>query len=227
MATCAAEHEKCLIHHDMYSGLETKLPTRVLNISSDPATGHNIKVRLVETHYSRGLYACFSYCWGPDAQESMTATLNFDQCLESIPLQNLPGTISDAIKLCRKLGFRYLWVDLLCIIQNLEQDWHRESSRMAAVYSQSALTVAIHPVERASKSFLQKLLQPTPEYESLVTNAVRLTYTDKPTGGERVMHLWREQSRETVGFLTGGWVNGQLRDARGRSSWLNRAWTLQ
>lgn len=35
---------------------------------------------------------------------------------------DLPKTGQDAVFIVRKLGFRYLWVDSLCIIQDDEDD---------------------------------------------------------------------------------------------------------
>lgn len=42
----------------------------------------------------------------------------------------------------RRLGVRYMWIDSLCICQDDVKDWERESSRMAAVYSNAYLTIA-------------------------------------------------------------------------------------
>ncbi|KAG4431112.1 hypothetical protein IFR05_013399 [Cadophora sp. M221] len=59
-----------------------------------------------------------------------------------IPLDNVPRTVRDAIKVTRQLGIRYLWVDALCIIQGDEDDWARESAVMGQIYRQSFCTLA-------------------------------------------------------------------------------------
>lgn len=41
----------------------------------------------------------------------------------------------------RKLGVRYLWIDALCITQDDQKDWQRESGRMASIYDSSYLTI--------------------------------------------------------------------------------------
>jgi hypothetical protein len=51
-------------------------------------------------------------------------------------------TFQDAVIVTRHLGFRYLWIDSLCIIQDDKQDWEREVARMALVYKGSQLTIA-------------------------------------------------------------------------------------
>ncbi|KAI0543276.1 hypothetical protein F4679DRAFT_569372, partial [Xylaria curta] len=49
----------------------------------------------------------------------------------------------DAIGTIRALGHDLIWIDSLCIIQDDEQDWQRESSRMASTYRHAALTIAV------------------------------------------------------------------------------------
>jgi hypothetical protein len=57
-------------------------------------------------------------------------------------VDQLPRTFQDAIAMTRRLGVRYIWIDSLCICQDDMQDWERESARMAAVYSNTYLTIA-------------------------------------------------------------------------------------
>lgn len=40
------------------------------------------------------------------------------------------------------LGYRYLWIDSLCIIQDSEEDWTQEAGRMAQVYGNAILNLA-------------------------------------------------------------------------------------
>lgn len=56
-------------------------------------------------------------------------------------MSSLPRNFQDAIIVTRALGYNYLWVDSLCIIQNSLDDWGHESSRMAGVYKYAALTI--------------------------------------------------------------------------------------
>ncbi|GAB1743570.1 hypothetical protein NU219Hw_g499t1 [Hortaea werneckii] len=52
-----------------------------------------------------------------------------------MPIAMLPKTYRQAIYLARQLGIRHLWIDALCIVQDDDEDWQRESSRMAEVFS--------------------------------------------------------------------------------------------
>jgi hypothetical protein len=45
-------------------------------------------------------------------------------------LESLPKTFRDSIQVTRALGYKYIWIDSLCIIQSTA-DWERESVKMA------------------------------------------------------------------------------------------------
>lgn len=62
--------------------------------------------------------------------------------MTAIPLKSLTKTITDAIKITRSLGLDYLWVDALCIIQNSDSDWEKESATMCSVYGGSKINIA-------------------------------------------------------------------------------------
>jgi hypothetical protein len=66
---------------------------------------------------------------------------NLESHKEFIPINSLPQTFQDALLFTHRLGMDYLWVDCLCIIQDSTEDWMFEASQMAAVYSQSLLTL--------------------------------------------------------------------------------------
>jgi Heterokaryon incompatibility protein (HET) len=59
-----------------------------------------------------------------------------------IPVAQLPKTFRDAVQVTRRLGYQYLWIDALCIIQDSQQDWLQESASMTNVYSFSRLNLA-------------------------------------------------------------------------------------
>jgi hypothetical protein len=61
---------------------------------------------------------------------------------EGICWEDMPRTFQDAIIITRGLGFEYVWIDCLCIIQDSEEDWNKEAPRMAGVYGNSACNIA-------------------------------------------------------------------------------------
>ena len=74
---------------------------------------------------------------------------------QHIKLENLQETIVDAVVLTRELGIEYLWVDALCIIQDSNEDWEQESTKMASLYANAILTIASVSTDSAAVPFLR------------------------------------------------------------------------
>ncbi|EEU36502.1 uncharacterized protein NECHADRAFT_25592, partial [Fusarium vanettenii 77-13-4] len=79
-------------------------------------------------------YLTLSYCWGQSNSPAKTTPQNYEKRRVNIDTESLPRTIQDAIRLTRVMKIRYLWVDALCIIQNLE-DFYMEATKMEAYYA--------------------------------------------------------------------------------------------
>jgi hypothetical protein len=62
--------------------------------------------------------------------------------MQEIPQDFLYPVLKDAVKVARRLGLRYLWIDSLCIIQDDLSDWHRQSSAMASIYENACITIS-------------------------------------------------------------------------------------
>jgi hypothetical protein len=87
-------------------------------------------------------YIALSYVWGP-WNEPQTRIENFSQFSKpgALALISLPRTISDSIAVAEALGYRYLWVDSLCIVQDLDVEKIELIRRMDAVYGNANLTI--------------------------------------------------------------------------------------
>ncbi|OHE94939.1 HET domain-containing protein [Colletotrichum orchidophilum] len=133
LETCNG-HEYCSTHG------KSPLPSRLLEVGtfeSEPI------IKLVEP--DAGLfdrYITLSYRWGQESKHFTTTSETLQARKEGILMEHLPQTLQDAVFITRTLGVRYLWIDSLCICQNDLKDWERESAQMAAVYSNSYLTLA-------------------------------------------------------------------------------------
>jgi Heterokaryon incompatibility protein (HET) len=84
-------------------------------------------------------YFALSYVWGnvADFTRLLKVDENSLQQSEGLLLSadvRLPKTIKDAEKLVYWLGYRYLWVDSLCIIQDEEEDKARQIQFMDSIY---------------------------------------------------------------------------------------------
>ncbi|KAF5641234.1 transcriptional regulator [Fusarium sp. NRRL 25303] len=88
-------------------------------------------------------YKALSHCWGSSTNHSARTTReNVREKMSYISFRSLPRTFQDAITVTRAIGLRFIWIDSLCIVQNDEDDWAREASKMANIYMGSYLTLA-------------------------------------------------------------------------------------
>ncbi|KAK7425322.1 hypothetical protein QQZ08_008219 [Neonectria magnoliae] len=131
---CETSHGQC------GEGRNVPLPKRLLDLKVRNNQSHQIS--LAETEGTTGTYACLSHCWGKDKMPVITTEYSLKHHLKGILLSSLPKTFRDAIKIARRLGLRYLWIDSLCIVQDSVKDWEIESSKMADIYRQSFITIA-------------------------------------------------------------------------------------
>lgn len=144
LRTCQKNHTRCfqpLGGAAIISEPLESLPTRVVGLgeSDDPD-----QIRLFHTGGSVGQYMTLSHRWGSNSLfHSVKLTKdNLDGYCRAIPYSTLTQTFKDAFKICQNLGFRYIWVDALCIIQDDEADWEREAMRMGDIFEGSVCTIA-------------------------------------------------------------------------------------
>jgi hypothetical protein len=71
-----------------------------------------------------------------------TLQASLDSHILALPVESMPNNFRDAVKITRELGFRYLWIDSLCIIQDSHSDLEKEIENMAEIYHNAAITIA-------------------------------------------------------------------------------------
>jgi len=67
---------------------------------------------------------------------------NIGEMMSSIQIHDLTQNFQDAVSITRKLGYRYLWIDSLCIVQNDKNDWHTQSAEMGLVYANAKCVIS-------------------------------------------------------------------------------------
>ena len=142
-------------HSESPGGDVVPLPTRLLDLETDAST----TIRLRNTMSESGAYCALIYCWGGEHQPT-TTRVNLSARLVGFKSSNLPQTIRDAIRLTRNLGFRYLWVDALCIVQDDSTDKMHEINAMGSVYRGAALTISASSSSSVSDGFLHRRSEP-------------------------------------------------------------------
>ncbi|KAH7077655.1 heterokaryon incompatibility protein-domain-containing protein, partial [Paraphoma chrysanthemicola] len=157
----------CVSEHGCRGPVHARLPTRILRIE-----GHK-KVRLQISDGQIGSYACLSHCWGDRLYAPLkTTSATLDAFLAEVPWKDLPRTFRHAITFCFRLGISYLWIDSLCILQDSDDDWRHEGSKMADIYESALLTLAA-----------TKAANPTEGCFSVAHDRYKSRYMSFPTEG--------------------------------------------
>jgi hypothetical protein len=168
LSTCLKEHESCsrkARHANIFctdnwhfitdlSG-EGLIPSRLLTFPIAPPKGEELVVKLVQsTELSNDTqYVALSHCWGghqfpiPCTLEASLKTHTND----GLRYTELPKTFREAIDVTRAMGYEYLWIDSLCIIQDSADDWKKEARRMAIIYDNAIFTIAAMDAENSSQ----------------------------------------------------------------------------
>ncbi|EKG11326.1 Heterokaryon incompatibility [Macrophomina phaseolina MS6] len=141
---CLEKHPDC----ERNAGEQDFFPTRAIDVGQLGPGGDYTSPYLYDCN-ALGLpkgdrkYVALSHCWGPPQFHTLTTErANLGERRAGIPLESFPTSFRDAVMVTRKLGFRYLWIDSLCIIQQDTHDWSTEAGRMSEVYRQATFTIA-------------------------------------------------------------------------------------
>ena len=152
---CASSHQRC---RGGGRGLSAtagsahtstfQVPTRLIDVRHPHLPGD--RVLLVETSaptFTKERYVTLSHCWGdPEALDKFKLMPENKQERMSVArggmaLPGLPANFVDAIKVARRLGVRYIWIDALCIVQD-GVDFKAEGPKMHSVYRNSFCNIA-------------------------------------------------------------------------------------
>lgn len=155
---CQKYHRNCRSKRPSY----TALPTRLIHvqrckgvITANLCTGEHLPR---DTHY-----LTLSHCWGSIKFLTMTKG-NRSRFYREIPVSRLSKSFQDALLVTVELGFEYIWIDSLCIIQDCLEDWRHESWRMADVYKNATCNLTAAAFQNGLDGFLpnKRVRTPTP-----------------------------------------------------------------
>ncbi|KAL0931447.1 heterokaryon incompatibility protein (SNF2 family domain-containing protein) [Colletotrichum truncatum] len=173
---CKESHPQCRYARDAV------LPSRVLDVGTSERPSLRLFVNETE---KRGKYIALSYCWGKPELKKRPTLLRRDTLTDmsrddGIDEASLQKSVQDAVRVARMLGFKYLWVDALCIIQDCNRDKDKEIGKMAMIYKNAAVTVAAGTAAKAADGFLDTKMVYLPD-EKVVFNVAG--------GGKGTVHL--------------------------------------
>ncbi|KAK6615855.1 heterokaryon incompatibility protein [Botrytis cinerea] len=185
---CTNSHTKCrrIFRNggkDQYEPESDWFPDRLLKITRDDTEpGYSdISARLVLRSDPddflpgwKGLgYVSLSHSWGPSPDPSaplggrvgaVLTESNLALWRVDLPLDDLPLTFRHAIIVCVSLGFQYIWIDSLCIIQDSLEDWKEQSAMMRDVYKFAWLNIAALSTASDYEGFINEYRDPRVEF---------------------------------------------------------------
>ena len=143
--TCRQSHQDC-------SQLAYR-PKRLLHID-----GGEVSHLTLQACHERSMpnvpeYAALSYMWG-GPQRFLTLKDNIDVRTARIEFEDLPRTLRDAVFVCRAIGMQWLWVDVLCIVQDDPQDKLEQIKTMGEVFQSATLTIVAATSLGSDEDFL-------------------------------------------------------------------------
>ncbi|KAL7952294.1 heterokaryon incompatibility domain-containing protein [Trichoderma compactum] len=87
-------------------------------------------------------YAALSYVWGTcPVFKTLQSNVKDLMQPQGLPVPSLPKSIRDAMVLASDLGFQYIWIDSICIIQDSAEDKVQQLRMMDSIYSRASLTI--------------------------------------------------------------------------------------
>ena len=159
-------------------------------------------------------YVALSYVWGSQAQRLTLTRANHKALSKkgAINLDEVSRTISDAAVVVEMLGERYLWVDVLCILQDDQDDLAEQIPVMGQIYTRSLVTI-MAAASTDSNSGL-------PGVSSQARSAQRIS---EPLNGGVLLRTCTPKHRQNSKDI--GW--SRQTDYLKNSKWDTRGWTFQ
>lgn len=155
---------RCHQTHACGKAIPPSMPTRLLKIRINAGT---YAINLVEGAACEP-YVTLSHCWGKTPAATTTASTLEDR-IRDIPWSVLTQTFKDAVALTEQLGYQYLWIDALCILQDSKEDWEVESATMHQVYTNCDLMLSADGAKDGSIGFFRGDQIWTESWEPLVS----------------------------------------------------------
>ncbi|EWZ36570.1 hypothetical protein FOZG_10563 [Fusarium oxysporum Fo47] len=147
LSSCEAGHEYCL-SHGWSPG--KYFPTRVIDVDRvEDGTVYLRERSEVKTGFlsegnkagdlRRGYpaYWTLSHRWGDPELIQQLSQSTENQLRSGMGVSDLSPTFCDSCLLVRRMGYRYIWIDSLCIFQDSLSEWQQEAKAMVDVYRHS------------------------------------------------------------------------------------------
>ncbi|TRX96935.1 hypothetical protein FHL15_002241 [Xylaria flabelliformis] len=183
--------EECLAH-GCARREEVSLPKRVIKVPTD----ENTRPLLCVTGGATGKYIALTHCWGKKPMRKLLRENEREWRREGIDPSSLSQNFQDALKITRLLGYRYIWIDALCIVQDSKEDWEEQAPKMAEVYTCASLVLSAAFATNSDEGFLRyrpSLVTPRLGLESAYS--VSEAFLDNENSFRRIIDMCPMNSR--------------------------------
>jgi len=205
--TCQTKHPNC--EREATGLFRDITPRRIVDVRNGTVK--------VSTYDKQSPYLTLSHRWGKDPQGSWVSNSSNINGREFDVEDELPSTIQDAIGITRLLGYDFIWIDSLCIVQDDPDDWATEAGRMSGIYANSTLTISADAAADDSESFLCVRAACSEAFRSFPARK-------KKDSQERIsIHIRYTNRMQDVGPFDGGIFGSDILDSPLRT----RGWILQ
>ncbi|RYO38102.1 hypothetical protein AA0113_g11279 [Alternaria arborescens] len=210
LSECSCTHEAC---RHMVTRDASSLPTRLIEILSNGQDG-TVRAKVVQTDSIESTadkteYVALSHVWSHIQPLLSSDTLSSMQT--ELPLQTLPIAIAKAIAAARDLGYKYCWLDSLCVVQDSEEDKERECISMASTFRNATLTVVLDHSEDPDHNFNDEAVVKGTSDKTYLASLLGSSTSQSPTSGRL----------PASALLPAGILNTP------NFGWDTRAWALQ
>jgi hypothetical protein len=137
LSDCRSHHRVCS------SGGNTPRapPTRLIQVERGTGDDTALRIKLVLSGGLPVKYLAFSHCWGGSSTLELRKA-NVEEFQTGIDPSSLSKNMQDAVAITQRLGYNYIWIDSLCIIQDSYDDWNTEAAKIEGVYAGADCTLA-------------------------------------------------------------------------------------
>ncbi|KAH8622151.1 HET-domain-containing protein [Alternaria alternata] len=212
LQTCIGGHTNCKEFHRSTINTPQQRPTRVLEITK--STIH-LRCNMQNERFD---YLVLSYMWGNNHKQQLRLLRsNLKDFQKEIPRAEFEASdvYKEAMRVTLALGYKYLWIDSLTIIQDSPEDWAHEARRMAIVYGNATANLAfLFPPHSPTK--------PSQRDDPRVWNPCVFRAPSSQTPGIYLEHTKSSFRRDYA-------PEEKAQDWLVQRSWplFNRAWTFQ
>ena len=141
---CSFNHMKCSANE---GSNPIEKPTYLLDVTLKGSKGAP-GVKLIDGQFLDPFteYVTLSHCWGISRDPNMKRIRLHKRTLQAlrqgVACSSLPKTFADAAIATAKLGYKYLWIDALCMMHDNEKTVLEEVANMHRIYGEATLNLS-------------------------------------------------------------------------------------